>query len=89
MSSLGNKQINFTDYEVRVWKGTVFLFSKDVNFTYTESTSEDMWLGGLQCNFHEGTAEYDDLKRKLVSVAKAMLQLHPNEVLPDQQTTSA
>ena len=61
---------------------TVFIQSKDFNFSYTkaddvvkeEYKGQYRYFGGLQCEFHENTVEYKNLENWLCELAENALK---------------
>lgn len=53
---------------------TVFIQNKYFNFSYTKSPIPNEWYGGLQCDFLDGTPEYDTLQKWLVEIAETTLK---------------
>ena len=50
------KNNKIIDFNVRVWGNTVFINDKD-NVSYMFDVENKM--GGMQCNYDEGTPEYE------------------------------
>lgn len=59
-----------TDFHVRVWDNDVFIHDK-YNLDYA-SMGE---MEGFQCNYHEGTKEYADLRRVCGEIAEKFKEL--------------
>lgn len=61
---------------------TVFIQSKDFNFSYTkvddvvkeEFKGQYRYFGGLQCQFHKDTIEYKNLEKWLCELAENALK---------------
>jgi hypothetical protein len=53
---------------------TVFIQNKHFNFAYTKSPMPNEWHGGLQCDFLDGTPEYNVLLKWLLEIAETTLK---------------
>jgi len=56
--------------------GTVFIQNRHFNFSYTPMVGENSngrWIGGLQCNYLEGSTDHACLQRWLVGIAEGVL----------------
>lgn len=58
------------DFHVRVWDDSVFIYDK-YNLDYTSMGV----MEGFQCNYYEGTKEYDDLRRVCGEIAEKFKEL--------------
>ena len=75
---LSNYQVNVLD------NNSVFIQNRHFNFCYMyadkylkeEYKGKYRYLGGLQCDFQQGTAEYKELENWLVEIAENVLESH-------------
>jgi hypothetical protein len=58
------------DFHVRVWDNDVFIHDK-YNIDYASMGI----MEGFQCNYHEGTKGYDDLRRVCGEIAEKFKEL--------------
>lgn len=61
---------NIIDFHVRLWGDTVFIHDRH-NIDYACMGV----MEGFQCNYHEGTKEYDDLRRVCSEIAEKFKEL--------------
>ena len=61
------KKNKIIDFNVRVWGNTVFISDKD-NVNYMRD--EEGKFGGMQCNYAEGTPEYNEILACCDEIAK-------------------
>ena len=72
---------NIIDFHVRVWDGSVFIHDRH-NLDYTSMGV----MEGFQCNYREGTKEYDDLRRVCGEIAEKFKEL--GKLLKENSTLS-
>lgn len=67
---------NIIDFHVRLWNGSVSIHDKE-NLDYALYAKGQCGerLEGFQCNYHEGTEEYEAQKRICAEIAEKFREL--------------